>query len=351
MRVARTLSFERTEVEDAPVPELEPGDALVRVVACGLCGSDASRWYVETKVPTVLGHEPAGVVEDVGRGCGLQPGQRVFFHHHVHCGECPACQRGVETSCALFKRTRLDPGGFAELVRVPRENVVRDTLVLPQEVSFEAATFIEPLGCCVRAVNKLPIRAGDSVLLIGLGAMGLVNGRLARLAGAGRVLGSDLSAVRRERSLQPPWGLDAALDPREPGFAEALRGLTGERGPDHVIVGPGSGAALAQGLAVAAPGATVVLFSPFSPAQQVPLDLSRLYFGELTLTASYSCGARETRRALELIRTGQVPVDALVSHRLPLEGVGEGILRTAAAGDDWLKAVIYPHGVDAGARS
>lgn len=350
MRVARTLSFERTEVEDAQVPALGPGDALVRVVACGLCGSDASRWYVETKVPTVLGHEPAGVVEDVGPGCDLQPGQRVFFHHHVHCGECPACRRGVETSCALFRGTRLDPGGFAELVRVPRENVVRDTLVLPQEVSFEAATFIEPLGCCVRAVGKLPIRAGDSVLLIGLGAMGLVNACLARLAGAGKLLGSDLSAVRRERSLRPPWGLDAALDPRGPDFVEALRALTGGRGPDHVIVGPGSGAALSQGLAVAAPGATVVLFSPFSPAQQVPLDLSRLYFSELTLTASYSCGARETRRALELIRQGQVPVGALVSHRLPLEGVGEGILRTAAAGDDWLKAVIYPHGVDAGAK-
>ena len=346
MKVARTLSFERTEVEDAPVPALQPGDALVRVLACGLCGSDASRWYVETKVPTVLGHEPVGIVVEAARGCALEPGQRVFFHHHVHCDECPACRGGFETNCALFKRSRLDPGGFAELVRVPAENARRDTLVLPERVSSDAATFIEPLGCCVRAVNKLPLRGGESVLLIGLGAMGLANGCLARLAGAGRVIGSDFSAVRRERALQPPWGFDAALDPGDPGFAESLRELTGGRGPDHAVVGPASGAALEQGLRAVAPGGTVVLFSPFSPAAKVPVDLHRLYFGELTLTASYSCAAKETRRALELIAGGQVPVEALVSHRLPLEGVGEGILRTAAAGDDWLKAIVYPNGVE-----
>lgn len=349
MRVARTLSFERTVIEEVPVPRLSPGDALVRVEACGLCGSDASRWYVETKVPTVLGHEPAGVVLETGAGCRVEPGQRVFFHHHVHCGECHACRRGAETNCALFKRSRLDPGGFAELVRVPAENVERDTLLLPDDVSFEAATFIEPLACCVRAVDKLPIRPGESVLVIGLGAMGLVNGCLARLAGAGRVLASDLSQARRERSLAAPWRFDAALDPREPDYAARLRELTEGRGPDHVVVGPSTGVALAQALSLVAPGGTVVLFSPFSPAQKVELDLHRLYFGELALTASYSCGAKETRRALALIRERKVPVDSLVSHRLPLEGVGEGILRTAAAGDDWLKAVVYPRGVATGA--
>lgn len=345
MRVARTLSFERTEIEDAPVPALSAGDALVRVLACGLCGSDASRWYVETKVPTVLGHEPVGIVLETGRGCPLEPGQRVFFHHHVHCDECPACRGGFETNCELFRRSRLDPGGFAELVRVPAENARRDTLVLPAEVGNDAATFIEPLACCVRAVDKLPLRGGESVLLVGLGAMGLANGCLARLAGAGRIIGSDFSAVRRERALAAPWGFDAALDPLDPQFRERLRELTGGRGPDHVIVGPASGAALEQGVQCVAPGGTVVLFSPFSPHTKVQVDLNRLYFGELTLTASYSCAAKETRRALALIATGKVPVDALVSHRLPLEGVGEGILRTAAAGDDWLKAIVYPNGV------
>lgn len=344
MKVARTLSFERTEVQEAPVPSLEPGDALVRVDACGLCGSDASRWYVETKVPTVLGHEPAGVVVATGRGARVREGDRVFVHHHVACGECHACRRGVETSCALFKRTRLDPGGFAELVRVPRDNVERDTLVLADDVSFEAATFIEPLACSVRAIGKLPLRQGDSTLIIGLGVMGLMNGRLARHAGAATLLGSDLSAARRARAVGG-WGFDQALDPREPGFADAVRQATGGRGPDHVVVGPASGVALEQALQVVAPGGAVVLFSPFAPAPPVSLSLHRLYFSEVTLTASYSCAAKETRAALELIRGRVVEVDRLVSHRLPLDGVGEGIRETAAAGDHWLKAVVYPQGL------
>lgn len=342
MRVARTLSFERTEVQEQPTPSLSPGDALVRVEACGLCGSDASRWYVETKVPTVLGHEPGGVVVATGPGCRVREGDRVFVHHHVACGECAACRRGIETSCALFKRTRLDPGGFAELVRVPRDNVEKDTLRLPDDVSFEQATFIEPLACSVRAVSKLPLRPGDSVLIIGLGVMGLMNGRLARHAGAARLLGSDLSPARRGRATSA-WGFDLALDPREPGFADALRAATDGRGPDHVIVGPGSGPALEQALNVAAPGGTVVLFSPFAPPP-VPLSLHRLYFAELNLTASYSCAAKETRAALDLIRARVVDVQRLVSHRLALDGVGVGIRETAAAGDHWLKAVIYPYG-------
>lgn len=344
MRVARTLSFERTEVQEAPVPALEPGDALVRVEACGLCGSDASRWYVETKVPTVLGHEPAGVVVATGRGARVREGDRVFVHHHVACGECHPCRRGAETSCAMFKRTRLDPGGFAELVRVPRDNVERDTLVLADDVSFEQATFIEPLACSVRAIGKLPLREGDSVLIIGLGVMGLMNGRLARHAGATTLLGTDLSAVRRARAAEA-WGFDAALDPRATDFLDGLREATGGRGVDHVVVGPASGAALEQALQAVAPGGTVVLFSPFAPTPPVALSLHRLYFAELNLTASYSCAAKETRAALELIRAGVVEVERLVSHRLALEGVGEGIQATAAAGDDWLKAVIYPHGL------
>lgn len=343
MKIARTLSFDRTEVQDLPTPALGPGDALVRVEACGLCGSDASRWYVETKVPTVLGHEPGGVVVAAGADCAVREGDRVFVHHHVACGECPACRRGIETSCALFKRTRLDPGGFAELVRVPRDNVERDTLILPPDVSFEQATFIEPLACSVRALGKVPLRGGDSVLIIGLGVMGLMNGRLARHAGAARILGSDLSPVRRARAAG--WGFDAAFDPREPDFAAALREATDGRGPDHVIVGPGSAAAVDQALQVVAPGGTIVLFSPFAPAPPVPVSLHRLYFAEVSLTASYSCAAKETRAALELIRARVVDVDRLVSHRFGLEGVGPGILETAAAGDHWLKAIIYPNGV------
>jgi L-iditol 2-dehydrogenase len=342
VRVARTLSFDETRVEEAAVPDLEAGDALVRVEACGLCGSDAHRWYVDQKAPTVLGHEPAGVVVATGEGCAVQEGQRVFMHHHVSCGECHHCRRGFETSCALFKSSRLDPGGFAELVRVPRENVERDTLVLPDEVSFEQATFIEPLACSVRAVRKLPLQEGDTVLLVGLGPMGLMNARLALHYGAAQVLGTDLSAQRREQAAA--WGVARALDPLADGFADEVRELTSGRGADHVIVGPASQGALDQACEVVAPGGTILLFSPFRPEDRFPLPLHKLYFGEISLLSSYSCAARETREALDLIAAKVVAVDALISHRLDLSGVGEGIHRTARPEGDWLRAIIYPNG-------
>ncbi len=342
MQVARTRSFTDTRVEEAQVPALEAGDALLRVEACGLCGSDASRWYVETKVPCVLGHEPAGYVVATGAGCAVREGERVFVHHHVACGDCPACRRGADTSCALFRSSRLHPGGFAQWLRVPRDNVERDTLVLPPAVDFDAATFIEPLACVVRAIDRLDVRPGSSVLIVGMGAMGLLCGLLARLRGAARVVGTDLSAVRRSRA--PAWGFDGALDPREPGLPEAIEHLAGAPCVDRVLVGPASSEALAQALGLAAPRGVVVLFSPFAPKPPTAVSLHGLYFHELTLTASYSCGARETREALELIASGRVPVHALVSHRVGLEGVDQAIARQAAAADDWIKAIVYPHG-------
>ena len=340
MKVARTLSFNETRVEEAPVPSLQPGDALVRVEACGLCGSDATPWYVEKKAPTVLGHEPAGVVVETAAGCPLEVGQRVFFHHHVSCGECHYCQRGFETCCALFKTSHLEPGGFAELVRVPAENVLRDTYVLPDAVDYDAATFIEPMACSLRAVDKLRIQAGESVLIVGLGAMGLMNAALAKERGAGLVIGSELNPARRE--IDPCWGVDLALDPLAADFDERLKGVTGGRGPDHVIVGPSSEAAILQACQLVAPGGTVCLFSPVAPEQEIVLPLNRFYFGEITLVSSYSCAAKETREALELIEAERVPVAKLISHRLTLAEVGEGILKTKEAGAGWSRAVVYP---------
>lgn len=340
MRIARTHSFEDTRVEEAEVPALRPGDALIRIEACGLCGSDATRWYVDKKAPTVLGHEPAGVVVETGSGCRFQVGQRVFMHHHVSCGSCHHCRRGYETNCALFKTSRLDPGGFAELVRVPEENVVRDTLLLPDDVGFEEATFIEPLACSIRAVDKLRLRPGESVLVVGLGAMGLMNAAVAKAQGAGRVLGSELSPARAARAER--FGVDRVFDPREPGYLDELREATEGRGPDHVIVCPSSRAAIQQAAEAVAPGGTLCLFSPVSPEAEIPLPLYRFYFGEITLVSSYSCAAGETRRALDMIQRREVPVSELVSHRLGLDEVGAGILRTAEAADDWLRAVVLP---------
>lgn len=341
MRVARTHGWGETRVEATAVPRLEPGDALVRVEACGLCGSDAHRWYVEKKAPIVLGHEPAGVVVATGEGCRVREGDRVFVHHHVPCGKCRACARGAESSCALFRSSRLDPGGFSELARVPRENVERDVLVLPDGLSWKAATFIEPFACALRGASKLRVTEDDAALVVGLGAQGILNACALRSRGVSRILGSDLQPARRARALAL-GAIDAEVDAARDVKAQVLE-LTGGIGVDHAIVGPTAPAVVEQAFATLAPGGTLVVFSPMSPSSRIAIGGEALYFGERTVTASYSCGPRETREALELLAAGRaVPVDALVSHGLSLEGVGEGIERTAQAEGDWLKAVVYP---------
>ena len=147
MRAARAYAFDDVRVEDVPLPELQPGDIRVRVTVCGVCSSDAMDWYVSRKVPIVLGHEPVGEVHEVTAGVAdFEVGDRVFFHHHVPCMECRACQRGYYTSCRRFRETSLDPGGFAEFVRVPAEIVRLDVLKLPDAISDETAAFIEPVA-------------------------------------------------------------------------------------------------------------------------------------------------------------------------------------------------------------
>ena len=342
MQVARAYSIQDVRLEEAAIPAIGPGEALLRVEACGLCTSDCLDWYVAKKAPIVLGHEPAGTLVGVGREVrAFAEGQRVFTHHHVPCGACPDCRRGADTSCRLFKETALDPGGFAHYLRIPAANLAADTLALPEAMSWELATWIEPLACSLRVFAKArPLAPGASVLVIGLGAMGLLNAMAARAKGAGRLIGSDPVAVRRAKALE--LGFDACVDPALENLPDQVRAVNGGALADLVIVGPGYGPAIEQGLTCAAPNGTVVLFSPSPPALTVPLNPGALYFAEISLTASYSCGPRETREALDLLERGVIDPSPLVTMRTGLEGVGEAIRRTVARGAD-LKAVVFPH--------
>ena len=349
VRAARAYAFDDVRVEDVPLSQLEPGDIRVMVSVCGVCSSDAMDWYVSTKVPVVLGHELAGVVHEVTPEVeGLEVGDRVFFHHHVPCMECRACQRGMYTSCQRFRETSLDPGGFAEFVRVPAEIVRLDVLKLPDDMSDEAAAFIEPLACSLRAFAKLDPGPGSSVWVIGAGPMGLINVRLARHFGAEPIIVTDPVEVRREFASRA--GADLALDPNAPGFEEEMLAATSGWGVEKVIVGPGSAAAIEHGLAHAGPGAVVLVFTPTPPDETVVYRPHDLYFKEVTIAHSYSAGPIETREALEMIAAGQIEVEDLVTHRFGLDGVGEA-LQMAKQADEGLRSVIYPHGLGVEVRA
>ncbi|UCC71058.1 MAG: alcohol dehydrogenase catalytic domain-containing protein [Gemmatimonadota bacterium] len=343
MNAARAYSLEDVRVEEMPLPQLEPGDIRVQVSVCGVCSSDAMDWYVSRKVPVVLGHEPVGIVHEVTPEVGdLDVGDRVFFHHHVPCLTCRLCQRGLYTSCRRFRETSLDPGGFAEFVRVPAEIVRVDVLKLPDEVSDEAGAFIEPLACSLRAFGKIDLLPGVSVWVIGAGPMGLLNVRLARYLGAEPIVVTDPVAIRREYA--EGIGADVALDPGAADFDEKMSEATGGWGAEKVIVMPGAVDAIEHGLAHAAPGGVVLVYTPTPPEATVAYRPHDLYFKEVTITHSYSAGPIETRDALDLLASGEFEVEDLITHRFGLDGVGEA-LRMAKTHDDSLRAVIYPHGL------
>jgi L-iditol 2-dehydrogenase len=340
-RMARLYSWGDVRVETADVPEPAPGEIVVRVEACGVCGSDALTWYVERKAPIVLGHEPAGVVVGVGEGVqDVSAGDRVFVHHHAACMKCENCKRQLWSSCEGWRRNALTPGGFAQYVLVSSESVGRDTLVLPRDMKFETASFIEPLACCIRAVKRHGnVQPGDTVFVVGLGAMGLLMVQLARVFGAGMIVGADFFGQRRERALL--FGAHFSFDPREEQDVKQWRQMTGQRGADVVIICPGDPRALQTGLDSAAPGARVVCFTPMRPNDPTPIYLNQLYFKEISLHQSYSCGPDETRAALQLLSQRKVEVDSLITHRAGLDGVGAALERARGKGEG-IKTVIFP---------
>jgi L-iditol 2-dehydrogenase len=340
-RVARLYAWGDVRMEALPVPEPGADEIVIKIEACGLCGSDALTWYVEGKAPVVLGHEPVGVVTKTGTHVSsVQVGDRVFVHHHAPCMNCENCRRQLWSSCQQWRSNALEPGGFAQYTLVRAQTVQRDTLKLPDQMSNEVATFIEPLACCIRAVKRHgQVRAGDVVFIVGLGAMGLLMTQLARYCGARLIVGSDFIGERRERALL--HGAHFAFDPRNAAQTAQWRELVQDRGADIAIVCPGDTAAIQAGIEGAAPGARVVCFTPLPPAQPMPVDFSTLYFKEISLHQSYSCGPDETREALELLSRGFIEVESLITHRAGLEGVAAALERAHSKGEG-LKTVILP---------
>jgi L-iditol 2-dehydrogenase len=343
MKVARYYSRDDIRLEEVPVPEIGSGEILVQVEACGLCGSDLMEWYVKEKVrqlgAAVLGHEPVGIVTEMGSGVeACEVGDRVFVHHHVPCFTCHYCLRGNYTLCATFKGTHLDPGGFAEYVRVPRLNVERDVLKIPPGLPFDEATLIEPVATCIRGIERAAIQTGDTVIVIGAGVTGLIHLQLARLYGAGKVIITDFSDFRLEMARQ--LGADLAIDAQQDVLA-ALQDANEGRGADVVIVTAGSIQAMKQGMALAGGGATVLLFAPSAPGVDLPVSPHRLLFSEITIVSSYSCAPAETRQALKLIQLGRIRVRELITHRFDLAGVGEAIRLAVQAGES-AKILITP---------
>jgi len=325
-------------VVELPIPAIGPGELLVQMRGCGLCASDVMEWYMKPRAPLYPGHEPVGIVAAVDEGVEqFAVGQGVFLHHHVPCMVCHFCRRGSFSQCPTFRATRLYPGGLAEYIRVPALNVQLDVLSIPDELSFEAATLIEPLACCVRGIDRAAIRPGDSVLVLGAGSNGLMLAQLAQQRGAVPVMIVDPIAYRRQRALDV--GIDYALDPQTGTVVDQIHALNDRRKPDVVIVTPSSISAMQQGIELVGPGGTVLLFAPPPPEALLPVTPNTLFFQEISLRTSYSAGPYETRHALDLLRSGRIRPESVITHRFPLKDAVRAFQLVAKPGDA-LKVVV-----------
>jgi L-iditol 2-dehydrogenase len=326
----------RIAAESWPRPTIKPGELLIRLRGCGLCGSDIAKvGAASTKVPLVLGHELVGDVVEAGAGVqAFAVGDRVVAAHHVPCGACHFCRRGSESMCAAFKSSNLDPGGFAEFVRVPEANVRYATFRVPAHVSDEAASFVEPLGCCVRAVRRARVTTGDTSVVVGLGSIGCLFVQLLRRAGA-RVVGVDLIASRFD--LAKRLGAEAAGAPE--AMEPMLRDLSEGRGADQIVITGGGGAVLPWAAGHVRDGGLIHFFAG-GAGETLPLPLETLYKHELTMSATYSSSPADLATAFALIASGEISAEPLFSHRLPLERLDEGValMRSQTA----LKVFVTP---------
>jgi len=337
MKVARLYDFLDVRIEEAPVPRIGPGEALVRTRACGICSGDVVAWYIRRKAPLVFGHEPSGEIVEVGAGVtGFAPGDRVFVHHHAPCFNCRACRRGEFVQCPTWKKSSIDPGGMAEYFRVPAVNLA-DTLRLPDSVDDEGGALVEPLACVVKSLRRAGEVRDATVLIIGLGVMGQLHVVLARHLGARRILAADLVRSRCEHARR--LGADDVIDASAADLVEQVRDLTAGEGAEIVIVGPATSQAIDQGLACAARGGTVVQFMGTQPDDTLRLSTFDFYFRELRLIPSYSCGPEETRSALDHIAAGVVAPAQVVTHRFPLADAARAY-QTAAEDKSAIKTLV-----------
>ena len=335
------------DVESVPVPEIGPGEILIRVEACGICHTDLKKIaYNLLPAPRIYGHETAGVVAAVGP-CVTRysPGDRVIVFHHIPCGECFYCQRKLYAQCPVYKKVGVTAGyepaggGFAQYVRVMDWIVERGVERIPAAVSFEQACFVEPVNTCLKGIKQVDPQPDDVVAVLGQGPIGLIFTMLAAGTGA-RILATD--AMPERRAMGRSFGAIEAFDPREKHLEASVRAMTDGRGADLVIVAASAPGILEQAVACSRPGARILLFAQTSHQERIEVSGASICMEERTLCGAYSASVDLQRESAELVFSGALPVQELISHRYPLGQIHEGIERALHPGEGSLKIVVQP---------
>ena len=326
-------------LEDVPKPEVGSNELLVRMRACGICGTDLEKLHGEHITPPVLGHEVAGVVEEAGKEVrDINVGDRVAVHHHISCGNCVLCKDGFETLCDAFPKSNLHPCGLAEFFRVPASLVEGGTVYkLPNSLSFEKGSLIEPTACCVRALRKINVTEGRSAVVFGVGPVGLTHIQLLKSFGITPLYAVDVIKSRREFARK--LGAEMAFDPTTDDVPEEVLLLTSGLGVDYAIIATANVKALEQGFRTVRKGGTVLLFGAPARGASASFDLSSLFLREVKFMSSYSTSETEMGVALNLIEKNRIDPSILISHRLPLSQAIEA-LSVADKGVNAVKVIV-----------
>jgi L-iditol 2-dehydrogenase len=334
--------------EEIPMPELGSDEVLVRVRVVGLCQSDIKKiCYPLYDPPRIFGHETAGEIAAIGSDVTTwQVGQRVVVLHHIPCMHCAYCLNDNFSMCDVYKNITTTAGfapsggGFAEYVKVPGHIVRQGGLILiPDDVTFEQASFVEPTNCCLKAVKKAQVAPGQTVLVTGAGPIGLMFIMLVKYFGA-RAIATDLLPSRLEKALSV--GADAAFDARDPDLTAKMQGLTGGMGVDTSLLAVPSEKAFFQALDCTRKGGKILFFAEFPDEVEIPLNPNILYRREIDLMGSYSSSYRVQALAADIVFNKRIDVDALVSDRLPLKDLSAAVERAIAPTPETLKILLYP---------
>ena len=331
----------RVAVDDISVPCMGDQDVLVKMRACGLCGSDLEKVYGNYGMSSCrLGHEPTGVIIKVGKSVkGYCIGDRVFVHHHVSCHACHYCWHGDFTMCNMYQKSNIEPCGLSEQILVPGSNVSRSGLVkLPEDVSFDEASLIEPLACCIRGLTKCKLQKGDDITILGAGPAGLMHIILAKLTGAGRIVVFDINQFRLDFAREH-FGIDTYNVAREKDIIKKMQDTTDFIGADTTIVATGSSKAILQSFELTRKGGNVLLFGVPAEGTMVLFDISRIYSNQLSIIPSYASSEIEINQAIRLISSKRIKVGSLITHRFDITNASEGI-KCAHRAKDAIKVII-----------
>jgi L-iditol 2-dehydrogenase len=327
-------------VEEVPVPSIGEDEALVKVMASGICGSDVLEWYRVPKAPRVLGHEATGVISKVGsKVTSVKVGDRVFVSHHVPCNQCRYCQRGNHTACHTLHTTNYYPGGFAQYIQIPKINLEYGIYKLPDSMSFEECTFIEPLACVTRGQRLANLQKDDTLLIIGSGISGILHAQLAKFKGIQNILVADINPYRLE--LAKKFGAHHALNAKD-NLPQKLKEVNDGRLADQVIVCTGATSAAMTALECVESGGTILFFAVPDPSVKLPVPINQFWRNEITMRTSYGAAPDDLEDSLKFLATGRLNVKDMITHRLSLREVQEGFRLMAEAGQS-LKVILEPN--------